>query len=391
MAASASFNGAYAIRLGAENFQVGLLSSIPALLAILISIPAGQFLQSKKRRKPWIIFSLSLNRLSYLLIALVPFFQVAEINSGTMVIIILIMASIPAHFFNVGFTPLLAEVIPEQNRVTVLSARNIIYNATYSLATFLFGLWLKNISLPINYQTMYLVGFIASCLSTYVLAKVEVPDADCPSDNESAHGNYFKELTVTVNEAFSSHPEFLRINRNTLFHGFGLWMVGPLYILYYVKILNAGDDWIGLQGTILSAATIAGYAFWRRVIKKWGEPDTLKRTIICAGLYPILAGAVPSLPFILIAVALNGLIAPGINLSHFNTLLKVMPEKDRPSYTALYNTIMNIGAFICPLLGVSLANMIGYPRAIILCGVLSIAGSFSFWISPVIRPEHANI
>ena len=40
----ATFNAAYAIRLGADNFQVSLLSSIPALVAVLVSFPAGVFL-----------------------------------------------------------------------------------------------------------------------------------------------------------------------------------------------------------------------------------------------------------------------------------------------------------------------------------------------------------
>jgi MFS family permease len=75
--------------------------------------------------------------------------------------------------------------------------------------------------------------------------------------------------------------------------------------------------------------------------------------------------------------------APGINLSHFNTLLKIIPEGNRPGYTALYITVTNFGAFISPLIGVAIANVIGYGPALIIFGILSILGSSSFWFSPV--------
>ena len=191
----------------------------------------------------------------------------------------------------------------------------------------------------------------------------------------------------TLREAFTDHPEFIRITRNTFFYGVGLWLASPIYILYFVKTLNADDAWIGIQGTILSATTLIGYAVWRSLIKRWGEPAILKRIILTAGLYPIFAGIFPSLDLILVIVAINGLLVPGINLSHFNTLLKVTPESNRPGYTALYITITNLGAFICPMIGVAIANWIGSGPALIIFGILSIVGSSSFWFSPVQKEQ----
>ena len=382
LAAAASFNGAYAIRLGAENVEVGLLSSLPALLALVVSIPAGQFLQARARRKPWIVSALMINRIGYLLIALVPLMNFLGIPHGTMVVWIISLSSAGAHFFNVGFIPMLAEVTPEDRRATVFSARNIVYNASLSVCTLLFGLLLSRIEFPMNYQIMYAIGFAASIFSTYFLIKIDAPDATSMTKTQG-FSQAIKVQVKTLREAFSDHPEFIRITRNTFFYGIGLWLASPIYILYFVKSLNADDAWIGVQGTILSATTLIGYAFWRSLLKRWGEPAILKRIILTAGIYPILAGLLPSLNLILIVVAINGLLVPGINLSHFNTLLRVTPANNRPGYTALYITITNFGAFICPLIGVAIANWIGSGPALIIFGALSIIGSSSFWFSPV--------
>jgi Na+/melibiose symporter-like transporter len=317
-----------------------------------------------------------------------------------LLVILLVLMSPIAQFFNVGFIPMLADVIPEDRRAAVFTARNMVVNAALSVFVFLCGQWLNHIVFPLNYQLMYTFGFLTSLMSLYFLIKVQVPEkpvsiVESPQRTLNPDGrpllrrlviapvNALKAQWIAVQEAFKSHPRFLRITRNTVFHGLGLWMATPLYIVYFVRGLGASDAWLGVQGTTSSLATIAGFAFWRWIMTRWGEPKTLRRTIVLLGSYPILAGLLPSLNLILIAVALNGLLSPGVSLSHLNSLLKVTPADKRPEYTAIYYTIVNAFAFICPLIGVAIANHFGLPHTLIFCGILSILGSTSFWWWPV--------
>jgi MFS family permease len=382
----AVFNAAFAIRLGADNFQVGLLSSIPALMAVLVSIPAGNFLQRRSRRAPWVFGSLLAHRAGYLLVALAPLMGFLGIEPGLLVVVILVMISAPAHFFNVGWIPLLADVVPESRRAAVFTARNIVNQATVSVMVFLFGLWLNQIVFPINYQTLYLLGFVSSMLSMYYLYKMVVPDSPAEKPATLPKIRTFREWLVVSREALTGQPAFMRITVNTLLHGFGVWMAGPLYALYFVRTLEASDAWLGLNGTIASVGTIAGYSLWRWILARWGEPTTLKRTIVLVGVYPILVGLTPSLPVILLYGALNGLIVPGTNLSHFNTLLKVTPADARPRYTAIYITIMNLGATVSPLISVALATVFGLEVMLVASGLISVIGSTSFWWWPVVAP-----
>jgi MFS family permease len=387
LASAAAFNSAYAIRLGATNTDIGLLSSLPALLAVIVSIPAGKYLERRARRKTPILVSLTAYRFGYALIALVPLVRLGHIPQGILITGALILFTIPAHLFNVGFTPMLAEIIPEERRAATFSARNIIYNASYSVIVFLFGQWLSRVNFPVNYQVMYIVGFLGSLVSIYYLIKVQVPDSvPFPLALVEKQPNLLARLRGMVAD-LRAQPRFARIALNTFLHGFGLWLAGPLYMLFYVNALSASDAWIGLQGTVASAATIVGFAFWRMVMMRWGEPKTLKRVIIFLGAFPVLVGLFHNLTLILFAVALNGFLSPGVTLSHYNTLLKVIPPESRPKYTALYMTIANVGIFIGPLVGVALANTFGIAPVLIGCGLLSITGSFSFWIWPVRNDE----
>jgi hypothetical protein len=382
LSAAAGFNAAYALRLNATNTDIGLLSSLPALLAVLVSIPAGHFLQSRTRRKPWILWSLFLNRAGYLVIALLPFIKYlgfTGINQGSLVVIVLIIFSTPAHFFNVGWIAMLGEIIPEDRRAAVFTARNITVNATVSVVVFLFGLWLNWIVFPLNYQAMFAVGFVASLLSSYALIRLEVPE----STATPLAANSLKDLLRAFQEAFRTQPNFMRLTTNTIMHGVGLWLASPLYILYYVRTLHASDAWLGVQGMVASVATIVGFSLSRWALTKIGEPKLLKCAIITAGLIPILVGLLPHLNLIILVIALNGLIASAIGLSHFNILLKTMPPNERPVYTAMYTTLVNIGACICPFIGVEIANQFGVSNSLIVFGMLSILGSSSFWWRPV--------
>ena len=388
----ATFNAAFAIRLGADNFQVGLLTSIPAMIAVLVSIPAGHFLQKQARRTPWVFGSLLVHRAGYLLVALAPWVKLPGIEPGLLVVLVLVINTLPAHFFNVGWIPLLADIIPEQRRAAVFAARNITNQATVSLVVFLCGQWLSRVAFPINYQALYFFGFLTSMISIVLLFKLRVPDSQ-PLQYEQtrqprqARRRSLGELVRSARGALTGEPAFMRITINTLLHGVGIWMAAPLYALYFVRTLEASDAWLGLNGTLASLGTIAGYSLWRWIMTHWGEPVTLKRTIPLAGLYAVLVGLTPSLPVILLYGVLNGLIVPGLNLSHFNLLLRVTPPEARPRYTSIYMTIMNTGAFVCPLISVALASQIGLAPTLIGAGLLSIIGSTSFWWWPV--PERA--
>jgi MFS family permease len=173
---------------------------------------------------------------------------------------------------------------------------------------------------------------------------------------------------------------------NTLLHAVALWTISPLYILYYVRDLDASNSWIGLNTTLANLATIAGYALWRWIIERWGEMRTLKITILFAGVIPILVGLAGNLNIILAIVVVAGLVNPGISLSHITTLYKTMPSHERNRYMSVYMTFTNTGVFIFPMLGVWLADHFAYRWLLVVFGVLAIVGSASFIYHPVHLP-----
>ena len=121
LGSAAAFGAAFALRLGASNADIGLLSSIPSLLVILVALPAGRFIMGRHNPKKWIVASLAVHRASFTLIVLLPFVIEFGLPVGTISVWVFILIGIPAHFFNIGFFSLLADVVSEERRAAVFS------------------------------------------------------------------------------------------------------------------------------------------------------------------------------------------------------------------------------------------------------------------------------
>jgi hypothetical protein len=384
LAGVTAFNAAYVVRLGASNIDVSLMSALPALSAIFISIPAGRFIQTRARPERWTLVSWSYT----LVLALVPWLGLGVMSSARWAVLTLVLFAVPAHVFNVGIHPLMMEVVPEQHRIRVFAVRSLINSTVVGLTTLLGGQWLSRVAFPQNYQIIYLIAWAAGmiCVAHWIpIARTNraashattspPPSLLTPSAQPRSWRPWPADLGL--------YPDFVRIVRNSLLHSLGLWMAGPLYILRYVRDLGATDAWVGLLTTITAVSTVVGLLFWRVAAERLRESATLRLTILSAGVFPLLVGLSPNLTVILVAAVINGFFAAGINLSHINVLLKTLPDAKRSEYMGIWSTIMNMGAFVFPLLGVPLANWLGVGPVLAICGVATILGSITHSVWPV--------
>ncbi len=389
LSAAASFNATYALRLGASNAMVGWLSSIPALIAMIILIPSARFLERKSKRTPWILWSLFVGRLAFLGTVIFPW--LFEARQAEAVVWLLILRTIPLTFFNAGFSPMLADIIPERDRARVFANRNIILSATTAAATFIAGWWLDRATyirwaaFPVNYQVVYFFGGVGALMSVFYLFKLKAPPSKVIRRQKQ-----FKIGKVTfskVKKAFkgmlTENREFVRLTLNTLVFNLGAWLVMPLYIIFFVRELNASDGWIGLNSTLANIGVIVGYIVWRRSINKLGDYRALRISVPLSAGYAFLVSFFPNLSAILVWGMLINLVNPGVNLSHTNILYRLCPEAQRASYMAIYSSIMNAGAFIGPMIGVALAEVLDIRLILVVGGIIRLAGALLFHFVPL--------
>ena len=172
LAAAGSFDSAFILRLGGSNTLIGLLSSLPALLAIFLYLPSARVLERRENGMPWIVGSLFLARVTYLLIFALPFVLSSRLPELTSTL--LIAMTVPAVFYSTGWSPLLADVVPRQSLATVLAWRSILSSATIALLVYGAGVWLDRGTFPSNYQWMYVVGFLGGMVSVFLVSRIRL-------------------------------------------------------------------------------------------------------------------------------------------------------------------------------------------------------------------------
>ncbi|MGC9522486.1 MAG: MFS transporter [Anaerolineae bacterium] len=386
--AAIAFNATYALRLGASNTQIGWLSSIPSLLAMVVLVPAARFLERQSDRAPYIRRSLFIGRAAFVGAAIAPW--ILPRHAAEVVIAVLILRSIPMQFYSAGFTPLLADIIPVRDRALVIANRSIIQGATTAISTYLFGKWMDAAAqipwarFPVNYQIVYLIGTVAGVLSAYFVSRIEVPKTPViEHPRPRLQMPKLRELREKLVRLAHENQGFVRITINTFVFNIGAWLVGPLYMIFFVRQLNASDSWVGLNTTVAQVGVIVGYLLWRAVMEQRGTDWTLRFTVPMAASYAFLVALFPNLSLILVWGIVINVINSGVNLAHGTMLYDLCPPEQRATYLAIYATLSNVGAFAAPMLGVALSEWIDIRWILIAGGAIRLIGAGLFHLYPV--------
>ena len=165
MGGISTYLSVFVVRLGASSLLVSLLTSLPAVLMALLSIPAGLWVE----RQPDPIRLTNRVRLvhrgSFLLIALLPF--VFQRHLAEAVVVVWTLNSVPATVINLSWMAVVAEIIPPQRRPGVNGVRWALLSVVTAVAVAAFGYLLERMDFPINYQIVFAVSFLGGLGSIY--------------------------------------------------------------------------------------------------------------------------------------------------------------------------------------------------------------------------------
>src|SRR5258706_12013203 len=242
MSSIVSFNSAYAIRLGATNETIGLLTALPALVIAIASIPSARFMEARRKRKRWLFGTLMIYRTGFLALAVIPWFLASDLaTASTLIVWWLILINVPLIFFANDWNAALGELVPDNRRSFVFSRRSIIASLTVAIGSALVGklLYDSRDSFPLNYQVAYIIAFVAVMGSQFYLTRLHIPDREkivLPQP----------EKAVPKERIVMSRPMF-RLLLNMGVYQIGLTLAAALYNVYYINTLKASDDWLGLN------------------------------------------------------------------------------------------------------------------------------------------------
>jgi MFS family permease len=198
-----------------------------------------------------------------------------------------------------------------------------------------------------------------------------MPDTESP--HHRTHGWLFARIRALAH-VVRAEPAFVRFTTRELVFMSGVLLVVPLVPLYYVNAVGAPDAWIGAIASSQTMAMLAGYYVWRRRSAKVGGRAVMLIALPCAALFPAVLSIVHQLPLVVLVAGLGGFFTAGVDLVLFDELMRTVPRRSAVALASVHATGINGLSIVAPILGASLAAVIGIEAGLRVGTVLSLAG-----------------
>src|SRR6266540_389337 len=176
---AAPFLPVFLTRLGASNFQVGLLTSMPGMTGLVLAILVGRFLQTRRDVVPWYGLSRLMVILCYALTGILTFL-VSEKFIIIATLAIWAFATLPQTALAVAFSVVMNAVAGPEGRYALLSRRWAIFGLTGVIGTFIVTRLIDLLSFPLNYAIMFTVLSLGGFFSFYFSRQITLAESVPP-------------------------------------------------------------------------------------------------------------------------------------------------------------------------------------------------------------------
>jgi hypothetical protein len=361
-------------RLGASTLEVSMLTFMPALTGVLLAIPLGNFLETRKNIIPWFSFARLGVLLSYgftgLLVILLP-----EASAILGILGLWAVATVPQTILAICFSVVMNKVAGSRGRFELMSHRWSILGFTNAATALIAGQFLDRVAFPLNYQILFITLSIGGMISFYFSSKIVVSD-NLPQIKKAKSS--FIEQVNSYSSLIRSEKPFVSFIWKRFVFLTGAALAAPLLPLYYVRAINASDYWIALIHIASNTTVIIGYFFWMNQSRRRGSRIVLLATTLGSALYPILVGISHQVWPVVIFAGLNGIFQAGLNLVFFDELMKRVPPDHSATFVAVAQTLQYLSMVAAPLLAPALSKWLGFGNSLMLAGGIGIFGFMLF-------------
>jgi hypothetical protein len=174
-----AFLVAFALKLGASNYVIGLMAAVPAL-AQLIQVPSIYLVERVRNRRAIVVIASGMDRLFWIFIAAIPFLMSHEAGLILVLIVILFHSSLSA-VANCAWNSWMRDLVPQDRlgsffsrRMRSMTGLGIVLSLT---ASFYIDYWKK--LFPENelysYSILFASGFILGMLGVYFMWTIPEP------------------------------------------------------------------------------------------------------------------------------------------------------------------------------------------------------------------------
>jgi hypothetical protein len=351
---------------------------MPAITGLFLALLVGRFLQTRRQIVPWFSAARLMVVSAYAATGLVTL-VVPEKYMVVTVLGIWALVTLPQTVVAVAFSVVMNAVAGPTLRYDLMSRRWSILGLTTAITVAATGEILDSLNFPLNYQLVFLGLSIGGLISFYFSSHIDLPDAEPPVVQP---GLSLAKRLRQYRELILAEPDFVHFSIQRFVFLTGTSLAVPLFPLYYVRVVQANDAWIGIINTAQTAVLLVGYFLWTRSTRRRGSRFVLLWTTFGLSVYPALVSLTQRVELIALYAGLAGIFQAGVDLVFFDELMKTVPEQYSATFVSLAQSLQYFSAIFSPLIGTGLASTIGLSGALMVSAAIRLAGYglFALWV-----------
>lgn len=394
-----AFSAVYLTRVGASTQQLAWFTAIPAVVALVVSLPFGYWLKNRKLDKT-VFWSALVFRFYYLAWVPLTLLMPGPLQVD-LVLLLTVFMSAPGALLAIGFNSLFASIVPPEWRNHVIGVRHALMAITSVLSTILCGYVLEWFPFPVGYQIIFAVAILAGAAGTVHLWLID--DRTGPDEpyntgrplRDPANPGLFSTsglLRPPMGWRFLLRREQLRLPRVDILRGdFGramavvfflfvaLYLPSALYYPYWVDELGYSELLISIGSALFYIFQFVFALQLAKISRRIGNQKSLAIGSVLLSAYPSLT-ALSVHPFaFLLASTFSGIgwgIAGGAVLAY---VMGMIPDDERPRYMAWYSLLTNVAILVGALAGPILGDWMGLRWGLGLAGVVRLLSGLAVW------------
>ncbi len=329
------------LHLGGSARAVGILSSLPNIVASLVQLRSSSMVNIFKSRKLMITRFVFVQALMLAAIAAMILFQSTTI---ILFIIFVILYSSSGAIANPVWSSMMADLIPENKRGKYFGWRNKVLGIIVTVCSISAGIMLNNIKKEyVSYGFVFLFScaFVFRIISWIYLKKMYDPEIKHDPPGEFSLARIYGRFKASKFARFALFVPLLTFSVN---------MASPYFAVLMLKNLNFSY----LQYSMVNiAAGLTGCLImerWGKLADSIGTVIVLKITSPIIALLPLLWIINQNVFFLMGIQIISGFVWSGFNLSASNFIYDAIPPEKRVRYISYFNVFNGLmasaGAFI---------------------------------------------
>lgn len=379
-------NNLFALRLGATDAQLSLVSSIPQFVGLLVLLPLGILTDRMHNKRLMVNLSLLAMAVFYLLIGFVPYLDSYRF---TAFLLLLSISMGPMTGYNASWQAYFSDVVPFEKRNRVLTARTgsmFFVNVALPLATGALLAYSVDIDYKIRMHQIF-SWFIFLVFLLQITAVMRIKGGY----SESISSVKLPDFKIALKELVH-HKPFMKFLGGALFF-YLFWQADwTLYFLGQVNYLRMNEAWLSYASIGAALAQFLTIGFWSRINEKLGPRFGVIFGNLGLALCPICIIVSTSLPpdlgpvVFLILNTLANLAFATIPLNIPQYLLSVIPEENKTLSISIYTIFITLSNAIMPMAGVKAYQLLGnnlnaFRMVFAVLFLLRVLSSFQWYLS----------